>query len=263
MSNPHNDPFDGRRRFERFPVGTPLAMRNGSKEVVAELHDISCDGAFIAFGEPALDAPKGTGLRLEFTLPQGFRVDVFGRVVWVRSEADEQAAGEPRPSGCGVQFYGVSEVNRGFIQYHLEECRRNAALAAIEGHVQVRYRVEREPPEKLFVTMMGSLGAPETQELSSLVLHELADTSGPRLLLYLDVSHLEACTREALDKLRAWFGKLRERDLAGVIVGSGAIGVGQVRRLVRETGIADALVGFESTEEAKRFWRGLGAPKAP
>lgn len=239
------------RRHERLTLQAAVDVSAGEERRSAEIRDISVSGAFIATNEVTLSV--GTGLRLAFALPQGFRVNAFGRIVWVRPKAG--AAG---PAGYGIQFYGLDDVNREFIEYHLQFAKHGQNTPVAGGRIETRFEVCEQGDNQIFIRMAGTLVPLEAENLEEAVCRKLAELKGSPLFAYIDVRDLGACSKASLDRVRAWLERLRgDRELLGVLVGGNSIGVVQVRRLAREAGIADSLMMFAAEREAREFWHNL------
>ncbi len=245
-----------KRRHERIPVQAPVEIQADVGAQRAELRDISLSGAFIATTPATLS--QGAGLRVEFTLPQGFRVNAFGRIAWSRDREDAQG-----PAGYGIQFYGLDDVNREFIQYYLELAQRGERGPIGGGRIETRFEVSERAENQLYVRMTGSLIPLEADSLEEVVCRKLARMRRGQLLVYIDARDLGACPKASLDHVRAWLERLRfNHQVLGVMLGGSSIGVVQVRRLAREAGIADSLIMFTDKEEAEEFWRTLVANAA-
>ena len=240
-----------RRREERFALPSHITLSSETPASDAELCDISPSGAFVAAGPIALT--DGAGLRLEFTLPQGFRVNAFGRVAWVRTTTDEYG-----PAGYGVQFYGLDDLNREFIQYYLDLVQSGVDTPVTGGRIQTRFAATASHSNQLHVHVSGSLLPLEAETLEAVVCREIATLYQGTIFVYLDVQELGACSKASLEYMRNWLERLRHnRELLGVMVGSNTIGVVQFRRMAREAGVADALINFSTSAEALAFWNTL------
>lgn len=248
--------YTEKRVYERVPVQATADLHHHAGPQRAELRDISLSGVFVAMSDVTLS--NGAGLRLEFTLPQGFRVHVFGRVAWTRPHASAEG-----PAGYGIQFYGLDDVNREFIQYYLDLARRGDGGLVADGKIEPRFEVSERDQNQLFVRLSGSLTPLESDSLEEVVCRKLARLRREQTFVYIDARELGACSKASLDHIRNWLERMRQaRQLLGVLVGGTSIGVVQVRRLAREAGIADALIMFTDQGEALAFWHSLvgGAP---
>jgi hypothetical protein len=237
-----------RRREERSAIQAGVELELESEVRMAELRDISTNGAFLATS-PATQ-PAGSGLHLEFTLPQGFRVNAFGRIVWVRAESDDLG-----PSGYGVQFYGLDDVNREFIQYYLDLAKMGQGGVVATGRVETLFEVREHGSNQLHIRMTGALTPLEADSLEEVVCRKLGRIKDKQLYVYIDARGLGACSKSALEHIHTWLERLRHnRQLFGVMLGGTSIGVVQVRRLAREAGIADSIMMFTEQGEAETFW---------
>jgi hypothetical protein len=240
-----------RRSESRRPVQAPVELYASGGLQSAELHNISLSGAFIATHPVTL--AQGAGLRIEFTLPQGFHVNVFGRIVWARTVDSHE-----EPAGYGVQFFGLDDLNREFIQYHLDLVKNGDASPVFRGQIQTRFEVSAEGDDRLLIRMSGTLTPVESEGLEEVVCRRLPPATSEPCFVYIDARDLGPCSRAALEHIRNWLDRLcRNRQVLGVLVGTNTIGVVQLRRLIREARLADGLMVFAEEAEAQAFWRTL------
>jgi hypothetical protein len=243
-----------RRKEERVAVQAPVEVHH-TGPAQAEIRDISLSGTFVALEGSTISV--GAGLRLEFTLPQGFRVIAFGRVAWARPTADASGV-----AGFGVQFYGLDDINRDFIRYYLDVAKQGGGGAITAGRIDTRYEVLDPTDEQLRLRLSGSLQPLESEGLDEVVCRKLARKRASRLFVFVDAVNLGACPKGALDPMRNWLERLRQgRQVLGVLVGGSTVGVTQIRRLARDAGVADAFMSFADLEEAETFWKSLVAAK--
>jgi hypothetical protein len=240
-----------RRREERIPVQAAVELHHETMQHVAELRDVSLNGAFVAVSPVTLSV--GAGLRVEFTLPQGFRVSAFGRVAWLRQIPDDRG-----PAGYGIQFYGLDDINREFIQYSLDLARAGGGAPIAGGRIETRFEVTDPADNQLRVRLTGTLLPLEADSLEEAVCRKLSRLRRGQIFVYIDARDLAACPKASLEHIRAWLERLRfNRAVLGVLVGGNTIGVVQVRRLAREAGIADSLIMFDNRGEADEFWHSI------
>lgn len=89
-------------RSARIPLQIVIEMSNGQQSSLSFCRNLSAGGIFLECTELL---PKGTALKIEFTIPITMKkVTLKGRVVWVRKVSRDQPS-----AGMGVQFEDVSE----------------------------------------------------------------------------------------------------------------------------------------------------------
>jgi type IV pilus assembly protein PilZ len=94
-----------RREHERVPVCLEVDYRSDDTFLFAYITDMSAMGIFIQTMTPK---PPGTLLSLRFRTPDGKRLDVQGRVIWINQP---HGADSINP-GMGVQFVDLTQAER-------------------------------------------------------------------------------------------------------------------------------------------------------
>jgi type IV pilus assembly protein PilZ len=98
-----------RREHERVAMCLEVDYRCDDTFLFAYITDMSAMGIFIQTTTPK---PAGTLLNLRFRTPDGSRMDVDGRVIWVNQP---HGADSINP-GMGVQFVDLTPAQRDLIQ---------------------------------------------------------------------------------------------------------------------------------------------------
>ena len=94
-----------RREHERVAVCLEVDYRCDDTFLFAYITDMSAMGIFIQTTTPK---PPGTLLNLRFRTPDGKRLDVDGRVIWVNHPRGKDSINP----GMGVQFVGLTPGQR-------------------------------------------------------------------------------------------------------------------------------------------------------
>ncbi|MBN2574236.1 MAG: TIGR02266 family protein, partial [Deltaproteobacteria bacterium] len=94
-----------RREHERVAVCLEVDYRSDDTFLFAYITDMSAMGIFIQTMTPK---PPGTLLNLRFRTPEGKRLDVQGRVIWINQP---HGADSINP-GMGVQFVDLTQAER-------------------------------------------------------------------------------------------------------------------------------------------------------
>lgn len=94
-----------RREHERIAVCLEVDYRCDDTFLFAYITDMSAMGIFIQTTTPK---PPGTLLNLRFRIPDGKRLDVDGRVIWVNQPHGKDSINP----GMGVQFVGLTALQR-------------------------------------------------------------------------------------------------------------------------------------------------------
>jgi type IV pilus assembly protein PilZ len=94
-----------RREHQRVPVCLEVDYRSDDTFLFAYITDMSAMGIFIQTVTPK---PAGTLLNLRFRTPDGKRIDVQGRVIWINQP---HGADSINP-GMGVQFVDLTAGER-------------------------------------------------------------------------------------------------------------------------------------------------------
>jgi type IV pilus assembly protein PilZ len=94
-----------RREHTRVAVCLEVDYRCDDTFLFAYITDMSAMGIFIQTTAPK---PAGTLLNLRFRVPDGKRLDVDGRVIWVNHPHGKDSINP----GMGVQFVGLTAAQR-------------------------------------------------------------------------------------------------------------------------------------------------------
>jgi type IV pilus assembly protein PilZ len=94
-----------RREHERVVVCLEVDYRCDDTFLFAYITDMSAMGIFIQTVTPK---PPGTLLNLRFRIPDGTRLDVDGRVIWVNHPHGKDSINP----GMGVQFVDLTPAQR-------------------------------------------------------------------------------------------------------------------------------------------------------
>ncbi len=242
MSAPAN-----RRQHARHDTDWLAEVTAHTHRVAGSLRNVSSGGALVTAGPEVALRPSDC-IRLRFALPGTMRVSVCGRVRWVSPPTEPGG-----PVEFGVSFYGLSRVER---QVIVEYASHTAAEFEESSEVAVhkKYLVRRDEA-RLWIWISGSLNEVESRDLHALVGSQSAHRFNRSLIAFLDVRELGTCPRDSLKDFRAWLSLLgRANPFGGVLLAEDSTASVQVRRLIREAGIADSLVAFSEENEAKEFW---------
>ncbi|MGB0680770.1 MAG: TIGR02266 family protein [Polyangiales bacterium] len=104
-----SDPAD-RRRAPRVGYSTEVSLESVDNFYTGFTEDISEGGLFLSTYDLQ---PMGTEVVLNFSLPNGVKVEVVGIVRWLRDTRDAQ---DGVPPGMGVQFTNMSPEDEEAIQ---------------------------------------------------------------------------------------------------------------------------------------------------
>jgi len=181
------------------------------------------------------------GLRLKFRLPIGFWLAVTARVLGRSPEGD----------GWDLAFVSTTPAEREMLASHV----------AIVSDPRERYAVELETiyevragPGSVMILLAGLLGDQDAADLAD----ALMQLRAKRLpLVLLNAAGFGTSAAGALLHLRRGLEALRHDEVAGVFTTPSSVADGQLRRVIREAGLAEALVSFSDVGEARRFWKGL------
>jgi uncharacterized protein (TIGR02266 family) len=92
------------RESLRVPTHLKVLVSFGAAQQLLAVYNLSEGGVFLAAARPL---PVGSALAIEFWAPGGTLVELEGRVVWVRNQADERG-----PVGMGVALEALSDWDR-------------------------------------------------------------------------------------------------------------------------------------------------------
>ena len=220
------------------------------------IQNVSLSGAMVAAVQPA-PVRVADCVRLRFSVPSSIRISVCAKVRWVSDRPNADGMVE-----FGVQFYGLSRVEREVILKHAHADLDGSAEAP-DVAISRKYSVRREDA-KLWVWVAGIVREQESRNLHAVVRSRIAECFGKPLLAFLDFRELGTCPPESLRDFRAWLAILgRAKPFGGVLLTEDSVTSVQVRRLVREAKVADSLVAFTEPAEAKEFWTVLAQTFSP
>jgi hypothetical protein len=202
---------------------------------------LSVGGAFIT----GIDLPLGSGVRIAFRLSTGLPVTVTGKVV---------RAG----TGAGIQFFQVDDVTREILDDYLKSA--GTANPAIDAEVAVKYQLIRVGG-RITLKLSGYLETADCARVRAIVAGELATGTKREVMLIVDASLFSCCSPDGLKEFRALLETIKSgyAALVGALIGQRTVGVLQLRRAIREGGIADSFMGFETTAEADELLAQLGS----
>jgi len=94
------------RKSTRVDIEVPIGLKflNSKISVEAKARNFARGGMFVALDANFPEALEETEFRMSSTVNPGVMVAGRGIVRWVRSKA-----GEPMPTGCGIEFLGLEE----------------------------------------------------------------------------------------------------------------------------------------------------------
>ncbi len=232
----------------RVPLLAPAVIVSESHSLAGAVCNVSSGGLFVTT-EANHILPVGVGVRVRFQLREHLELMLYGVTRWVRMEPEPGG-----PPGMGIEFYDVDDVMRTLLETHVLQDAARASASYGYATLEEKFRVAVSPQGWLQVYLCGVLGASEANELGRQIVDSLSVVCRRPVRLFLDVSHYCPCPEATLCSLRTMLGKFRNlEELVGVMVGRSSVGLLQMRRLMREAGIADYLVCFESYAEACRF----------
>lgn len=236
-----------RRQDPRIAVEVSGRVAVQSTQVEATVKNLSAGGAFVTAppGQPL--PPIGAGIRLDFRLPIGFWVTVNCTVRWARDREDAQG-----PRGYGVSFTSLTGCNQGFVQSFLQTVTNDPL--PMEARLLEKYRVEHDSRGILAVSFNGHLDTAEAEQLCKQAMMSLDAMRSVPLYFYLNAARLSPSPQPALNAMRDWLRAAGKNLKVGVLVEPPSLAGQQIKRVLREAGIADALASFASEDEASLFW---------
>ncbi len=239
------------RLHERSSITSPATISMGATEADGAIIDVSAGGAFIATNGP-LQAKVNDGLRVRFRLPNSAEINIFARVRWVCSTGTTSS-----PRGFGIEFAGLGRNEKAAIVKFVEEQRGVKVPPEVSSHLTQKYSVQLSDGS-ILVRLNGSLNLAESQALSDSMAQEVGHLGNKTLVSFIDATHFLACPEESLPYIKEGLAKLGcSSPSFGVMVGSASTAMLQMRRLLREAGVAETIVCFENQGEALEFWEQL------
>lgn len=208
-----------------------------------ELHP---NGGFLS-ADGGLELGAGDGVAVSLKLSSGDRMSFLARVRWVRDEHRDQP-------GAWIDFTDLSGPERREFRRWIRGMRRERGSSRVAVDLRRKFRVRRAG-SALAVWIGGRLAHGESSVLAEAVVEASNPTRSGALALCLDVRAFRPSPDDSLEEIRTWLEHVaRELEPMGVMIGHGSIGTMQFGRLLREAGIADALVSFASVAEARPTW---------
>lgn len=234
------------RRSRRFKSNACARVSVEEKQTHGRLVDVSAGGGFVAVSEAEELPPVGSGMRLDFRLPIGFWVRANTIVRWVRREADERG-----PTGFGVEFTSMQESNRELLDSFLAAA--DGSGQSLETTATDKYRVVVENG-MVALCLAGNLDRDESSFLKAELLRKLEPRHDEEIDVFINALTFRASCGGALEHLTETFVEIGRRGLRlGVLVQPPALAGAQIRRVLRDAGIADSVASFETEVEASEF----------
>jgi hypothetical protein len=220
-----------KRVHPRVPMSQTASVTNQGQTRQAILGNLSLGGAFVT----GIDLPVGSGVRIAFRLSTGLPVTLNGKVV---------RAG----SGSGIQFFQIDDVTREILDDYLKSAE--AATSKISAEIAVKYQLNRGGG-RVTLKLSGYLETADCTRVREIVVAELVKVGKREILLVIDASLFSCCSPEGLKEFRSLLEAIKMgHNVVGALVGQRTVGVLQLRRAVREGGMADGFMGFETPAEA-------------
>lgn len=236
------------RAHPRVPTASAAQITAGQTEIRGLIQNIGVGGAFVQADVPASLAID-TGLRLRFRLTETAELTVFATVRWIQTAGEED-----KPQGFGVRFSGLSVADTQAIETYVGQQRNAANQQPVQLHASQKYAVATEG-NALFITLHGFLGPEESLGLFEAIDQQIERLEGQALFAYIDATDFAASPEESLPILKECLADLKKRTPSfGVMVGSSPAAMLQMRRLVRDAGVAESIACFRDEAEAKSFW---------
>jgi hypothetical protein len=236
-----------RRAQSRIPTSLRAIESRDGQDRLVRVTDVSIAGAFIVTKSLTDVPPVGTALRMKLRMPVGFWISVTVVVRWRRSSDTDP--------GYGVEFEQLAEHDAFFLRGHLND--PNAGRATLEAELAVKYRVDRDG-RALVISIAGHLNDADGDQLALEIVRRRRLSEGGALCVYVNASRFAASSRGALERLTNGLRALADLpQLTGILVEGTSVGRMQVRRLVRDAGLSEALICFENEREASAAWSHL------
>jgi len=231
-----------RRVHKRFKVAVKAEVSADGGAGSGQIEDLSLGGALVRLANPP---PVGGAVHLQFKAGGGLTIRLDGQVV--------RSAG---PERVGVLFYGLDSVTKEMLSMAIEAAEAGEPIQSVE--VETKYTTQIGDGGALAVVLQGFLSDTDCERLISQLNMHMRGVS--QTLVILDVSGYRCCAPRAIPMLRDWFQSLSNKGFElGALVGPRSVGMAQLRRLIREVGIADQFMGFDTLEEANSFAREWGS----
>ena len=230
-----------KRTHPRVSLSQTASVTNQGTTRQATLANLSIGGAFLS----GLELPTGSGIRIAFRLSTGLPVTVNGKVVRTASGT------------VGVQFFQLDDVTREILDDYLKSA--GAGSTDIDAEVSVKYQTSRANG-RLTLKLQGYLETADCLRVRELVSGEVTSFAKRDLMFVIDASLFSCCSPDGLKEFRALFeGVKKGCAVMGGLIGQRTVGVLQLRRVIRDSGVADAFMGFETTAEADELLAALSA----
>lgn len=236
-----------RRSDSRVPTSLRAVTVRGEQEHQVELGNLSVGGAFVRVRTVEELPPVGSALRMKLRLPVGYWLCGTVVVRWIETES--------RARGYGVEFDLLGEYDKLFLKTHLDAIIATGEPLAAD--LTLKFRVDRDE-RAVVIWINGHLTEGESEELAQEIARQRGRWGAERPCLYLNAGRFAASSRLALDHLIAGLRSFADLpNLVGVLVESSSVARAQMRRVVRDAGLGEALVCYTSEEDASLAWGAL------
>jgi hypothetical protein len=238
------------RRHRRFKADACACVSAGDEKTRCTLVNVSAGGGFVAVSRPEDIPPVGSGMRLDFRLPIGFWARTNSIVRWVREQASDSG-----PAGFGVEFTSMQSTNRELLDAYLASAEHGGE--GLETTATDKFRVVVDDGV-VAICLAGAFDPTESSSLKDELLRQLASATVENVNLFINAAAFQASCTDVLDRLTEMFAEVGRRGLRlGVLIQPPAIAGSQIRRVLRNAGIADAVASFETEVAASEFWSEL------
>lgn len=194
----------------------------------------------------------GEGIRVRFRPPDLSRLDLFGRIKWIREPDD--AGAEPK---YGVELPEIEESERKAITSYLKD-DRGASAAARRGlpvEIEEKFTVQ-QAAGRLWIWLNGFLNPADSQQLRLAIDEEIRSLGRNPLLVFLDARQLLACPEESLEEIRRCFANMSTREtFLCIVLIFNPVAMLQMRRIAQLASSRDAFVYFNEAQQATAYWR--------
>ncbi|MCK5690782.1 PilZ domain-containing protein [Myxococcota bacterium] len=248
--------IESMREHRRFSWDIAGIVAVGDKRFKSTVRDISKGGVLLEIKEK-LGVTRGTTIRLTILFTGGVQIELPGMIRWVKEDRGSRA-----PNQYGLQFYMLGQVEKEVIESYVaqyasgvsESPKPTITSKDNKRATQVlEYDFQDSVEGCAWLEIRGSVTAASARTLSAKISQWLGRLRGKQTILILDATHYQPSSEESLAILRRSFTEFSRVPFFGALVGPSSIGMLQIRRLVRDVGIADGLVSFETTQEAQEF----------